>query len=42
MESMDECMGAYERITKEADILLPLYDPLVPDRLSGKKEEKRP
>ena len=42
MESMDECMGAYTRITKEADILLPLYDPLVPERLSGKKEGKKP
>ena len=35
MESMDECMGAYERIRKEADVLLPLYDPQVPARLAG-------
>jgi glyoxylase-like metal-dependent hydrolase (beta-lactamase superfamily II) len=34
MESMDECMQAYERIGKEAGILLPLYDPLVPERLA--------
>ncbi len=39
MESLEECMRAYERIRKEADILLPLYDPLVPDRLSGTKTE---
>ena len=36
MESMDECMLAYQRIKKEADILLPLYDPLVPALLAGK------
>ena len=34
MESLNECMAAYKRIAKEADILLPLYDPAVPDRLS--------
>ncbi len=27
MESLDECMQAYARIRKEADVLLPLYDP---------------
>ena len=37
MESMEECMRAYERIRKEAAVLLPLYDPLVPERLSGKQ-----
>ena len=36
MESLDECMRAYGRIKKEADILLPLYDPLVPVRLAGR------
>jgi glyoxylase-like metal-dependent hydrolase (beta-lactamase superfamily II) len=41
MESLEECMRAYDRIRKEADILLPLYDPLVPGRLSGKKEGGR-
>jgi glyoxylase-like metal-dependent hydrolase (beta-lactamase superfamily II) len=41
MESLEECMRAYERIRKEAGILLPLYDPLVPDRLSGKNEGGR-
>ncbi|MCK5574146.1 MAG: hypothetical protein KAJ12_15360, partial [Bacteroidetes bacterium] len=35
MESLEECMQAYERIVKEADILLPLYDPRVPGRLAG-------
>ena len=33
MESLDECMSAYARIRAEADHLLPLYDPLVPDHL---------
>ena len=41
MESLEECMRAYERIKKEAGILLPLYDPLVPDRLAGKNEGGR-
>jgi len=36
MESLDECMGAYKRIRTQGDVLLPLYDPLVPGRL--KKE----
>jgi len=36
MESLEECMRAYERIKKEAAFLLPLYDPLVPDRLRGR------
>lgn len=31
-ESLDECMRAYARIKKEADILLPLYDPAVQGR----------
>jgi hypothetical protein len=34
MESLEECMRAYERMSREADILLPLYDPLVPERLA--------
>jgi glyoxylase-like metal-dependent hydrolase (beta-lactamase superfamily II) len=33
MESLEECMRAYARIRAEADVLLPLYDPLVPGRL---------
>lgn len=40
MESLDECMTAFTRIKAEADILLPLYDPLVADRL--KEQFKRP
>jgi len=35
MESLDECMHAYGRIRAEGDHLLPLYDPLVPERLRG-------
>jgi len=33
MESLEECMLAYKRIRKEADILLPLYDPAVIERI---------
>lgn len=33
MESLDECMHAYTRIRAEADLLIPMYDPLVPERL---------
>jgi glyoxylase-like metal-dependent hydrolase (beta-lactamase superfamily II) len=29
MESLEECMRAYPRIKREADVLLPLYDPAV-------------
>ena len=36
MESLDECMRAYDRIKREADLLLPLYDPQVPVRLTGR------
>lgn len=32
MESLEECMQAYKRIQKEADILLPLYDPTAIER----------
>jgi glyoxylase-like metal-dependent hydrolase (beta-lactamase superfamily II) len=32
MESLPECMAAYERIRKEADIVVPLYDPEVLQR----------
>ncbi len=35
MESLEECMHAYARIQAEADLLLPLYDHLVPERLKG-------
>lgn len=42
MESMEECMRAYERIRKEAGILLPLYDPLVPERLALLKKRAAP
>jgi glyoxylase-like metal-dependent hydrolase (beta-lactamase superfamily II) len=31
MESLEECMRAYSRIKKEANILLPLYDPTAAD-----------
>jgi glyoxylase-like metal-dependent hydrolase (beta-lactamase superfamily II) len=34
MESLEECMIAYQRIRNEGDLLLPLYDPLVPERLA--------
>ncbi len=37
MESMDECMNAYDRITKEGAILLPLYDPEVPERIKSRR-----
>ena len=40
MESLDECMRAYTRIKAEANILLPLYDPSVGDRL--REPFKRP
>jgi glyoxylase-like metal-dependent hydrolase (beta-lactamase superfamily II) len=30
-ESMEECLTAYERIGREADLILPLYDPRVRD-----------
>lgn len=33
MESLAECSLAYARIRRLADYLLPLYDPLVPERL---------
>jgi glyoxylase-like metal-dependent hydrolase (beta-lactamase superfamily II) len=33
MESLEECSRSYARIQAEADFLLPLYDPLVPERL---------
>jgi len=33
MESLEECMRSHARIRAEADFLLPLYDPLVPERL---------
>jgi hypothetical protein len=32
MESLEECMRAHSRIKKEADLVLPLYDPAVADR----------
>jgi glyoxylase-like metal-dependent hydrolase (beta-lactamase superfamily II) len=35
MESLEECMRSHARIRAEADFLLPLYDPLVPERLRG-------
>ena len=37
MESLEECMRAYERIRKENATLLPLYDPLVGDRFAPGK-----
>lgn len=33
MESLDECTRAYQRFDNEADLLLPLYDPEVTERL---------
>jgi glyoxylase-like metal-dependent hydrolase (beta-lactamase superfamily II) len=32
MESLPECMAAYERLRREADIVIPLYDPEVLNR----------
>jgi hypothetical protein len=40
MESLEECMQAYRRIKTEADILLPLYDPLVAERLQTELKVK--
>ena len=40
MESLEECMQAYKRIKAEADILLPLYDPLAADRLKAELKGK--
>lgn len=37
MESLPECMAAYERIRKEADIVIPLYDPEVLKRFPDGK-----
>ena len=34
-ESMEEALVAYDRIRREADILLPLYDPRVFERHPG-------
>jgi len=33
MESLEECLRTYDRVAKEADFVLPLYDPEVPERL---------
>jgi glyoxylase-like metal-dependent hydrolase (beta-lactamase superfamily II) len=33
MESLEECMRAYHRIKRDADLLLPLYDPKALERL---------
>lgn len=33
--SIEECHEAFEKIRREADILLPLYDPAVFDRHPG-------
>lgn len=35
MENLQECMAAYQRIRKEADIVIPLYDPEVLKRFPG-------
>jgi glyoxylase-like metal-dependent hydrolase (beta-lactamase superfamily II) len=32
MESLEECLAAYERLRREADIIIPLYDPEVLER----------
>lgn len=37
MESLPECMAAYARIRKEADIVIPLYDPEVLRRFPNGK-----
>ncbi len=37
MESLAECMLAYERLRQEADIVIPLYDPEVLERFPGGK-----
>jgi glyoxylase-like metal-dependent hydrolase (beta-lactamase superfamily II) len=35
MESLPECMAAYERLRREADVVIPLYDPEVLRRFPG-------
>ncbi len=42
MESLEECMRAYERITKVKGILLPLYDPLVAEQFAGTRQGRTP
>jgi glyoxylase-like metal-dependent hydrolase (beta-lactamase superfamily II) len=37
MESLPECMAAYHRIRREADAIIPLYDPEVLQRFPGGK-----
>jgi glyoxylase-like metal-dependent hydrolase (beta-lactamase superfamily II) len=37
MESLPECLEAYERLRREADIVIPLYDPEVMTRFPGGK-----
>jgi glyoxylase-like metal-dependent hydrolase (beta-lactamase superfamily II) len=35
MESMEECFRTYARLSREADLVIPLYDPEVLDRCPG-------
>jgi glyoxylase-like metal-dependent hydrolase (beta-lactamase superfamily II) len=35
MESLPECLAAYRRLRREADQIIPLYDPAVLDRFPG-------
>jgi len=35
MESMEECFRTYARLTREASIIIPLYDPEVTERFPG-------
>jgi glyoxylase-like metal-dependent hydrolase (beta-lactamase superfamily II) len=35
MESMEECFATYARLSREADFVIPLYDPEVLDRCPG-------
>ena len=37
MESLPECLEAYERLRKEAETVIPLYDPEVLKRFPGGK-----
>jgi hypothetical protein len=35
MESMDECFRTYDRLRREATIVVPIYDPEVVERYPG-------
>jgi glyoxylase-like metal-dependent hydrolase (beta-lactamase superfamily II) len=41
LESMEECFRTYERLRREGDILIPLYDPEVLNRYPGGRVARR-